>query len=119
MADERTNETAVETTDDAGRRGFLLAAVAGVAGVAGVAALAGEAAAAEGGAAPTRKGRVPAAEARPVQNVNIANLTEEEKAKERKRAQAEALLRELGDDVEIQWVKGNVPGARRIIQMKG
>jgi hypothetical protein len=114
MADEPKNETPVENTEDASRRGFLLAAVAGVAGVAAMAA--GEAAAAPG----DTKVRAPAAAARPTPTAaNVANLTEAEKAKESKRAQAEALLREIGGDVEIQWVKGNVPGARRIIQAYG
>ncbi len=118
MADEK-NETPVENTEDAGRRGFLLAAVAGVAGVAALAA--GEAVAAPGEPvqAPTRKGRPTPADARPVPAANAANLTAEEQAKDRKRAQAEALLRELGEDVEIQWVKGKVPGARKVIQMNG
>lgn len=109
MSDVRSESTEVQASDDegTGRRAFLRAAVAGVAGAAALTAV-GEAVARE-----PAKGKVAP---RPVQ----AELSEADRVKDAKRVQVESLLRELGaQDVEIQWVKGNVPGTRRIIQLKG
>lgn len=111
MSDVLSENTEVQTTDDegTGRRAFLRAAVAGVAGAAALTAV-GEAVARE-----PAKGKVA-----PRKAAVQAELTEAERAKDAKRVQVESLLRELGaQGVEIQWVKGNVPGTRRIIQLKG
>lgn len=90
------------------RRNFLRAAVS--MGVAGAAVLAGgEAFADQRPAAATRATRTPGA----------TRLSAADLAKDTKRAEAERILRDLGDNVEVQWVKGNVPGVRRIIQLKG
>lgn len=92
--------SAKRKVDTASRRKFLSATVAGVAGLAvGKAAVADQ-------PARLRRNMAPA-------------VSPEEKAKEVKRAQAETMLRDLGDNVEIHWVKGNLPAARRIIQLKG
>lgn len=107
MADEHKEGTTEVVENE--RRNFLRAAVA--VGVAGAAALAGGEALADQRAATPRR----AANA----SNTAARLSAADAAKDAKRAEAQRILRELGDDVEVQWVRGNVPGVRRIIQLKG
>lgn len=53
-------------------------------------------------------------------NIPRARMTPEQLRKDNKARQASRLLRELGSNVEIQWVKGpKLPGGRRIIQING
>src|SRR5258706_10190893 len=101
-------------TEDASRRGFIRAAVtAGVASVAGLTL--GEAAVADDEAPKERK----IAQSQGALKISGPPVTAEEKSKDQKRLQAEALLKQLGGDIQIQWVKGRLPAARRIIQMEG
>lgn len=52
-------------------------------------------------------------------NIPRARMTPQQLRKDDKARRATLLLRELGTNVEIQWVKGPRLGARRIIQING
>ncbi len=111
MADAEHVSSEIETSEieDASRRGFIRAAVtAGVAGVAGLAI--GDAVASDVKLNPAAQSAL---------KISPPPSTPEEHAKDQKRLQAEALIKQLGGDVQIQWVKGNVPKIRRVIQMEG
>jgi hypothetical protein len=111
MAVENETPSTAGAPAENDRRNFLRAAVS--MGVAGAAVLAGgEALAEQRPAAATRATRTPS-------TPGATRLSAAELAKDAKRAEAERILRDLGDNVEVQWVKGNVPGVRRIIQLKG
>ena len=102
-----------------GRRAFLRAAVAaGVAGAAGMAA--GRALADE---KEQLKIRPDAAQKVQPRALPAVQLTAVEQRKEKKRVRVEQQLRELGADIEIQWVKKDeaaaTPQTRRIIQLVG
>ena len=108
-----------------GRRAFLRAAVtAGMAGAAGLAA--GRAVAEDkqprmGKDAQPRLGK-DARKGKDAATVQRLQLTPAEKQKEARRADAQKILKELGGDVEIQWIKkenGSAPLKRRIIQLYG
>ena len=91
--------------ESAERRGFIAAAIgAGVALTAG-AALAGP-----------RPEAVRAAKVAPAAAVAEA-MSADDTAKTLKIQ--EAIKTQLGEDVEIRWVKGHKPGIRRVIQMVG
>lgn len=91
----------IESTE---RRGFIAAAIG-----AGVALTAGSALAAD-------KPVVRADAAKAAVAANAA-LSAEDAAKTLKIT--EAIKAQVGDDVVIEWVKGHVPGTRRVVQLKG
>lgn len=92
--------------ESAERRGFIAAAIG-----AGVALTAGAALAGPRPEAARAEKVVPAAAAA------LAGMSAEDSAKTLKIQ--DALKTELGEDVEIRWVKGHKPGIRRVIQMVG
>ena len=107
MADENdtgNDETETAETGGPNRRAFLRTAAAGAAGVAAVVTLG-----AEMGTASAEAPKEPAK----------AKLTAAEQAKEDKRVKAEALLKEINADVEVQWVKAKTPNIRKVIQLEG
>lgn len=83
----------------------------------GVAAVGAAVAAGTVGAEATQLKLRPAARLR-LNNVPRARMSPEQLRKDDKARQATLLLRELGADVQIQWVQGPKLG-RRIIQMNG
>lgn len=105
-----TTELSTESTEGPARFSMLRTAVAvGVASVTCLAVGPVEA------AAPPARVEKAAVATRPV----INQLTALEAAKDAKRVQIEGLLKELGGDIQIEWVKGTVPAGRRVIQMVG
>ena len=52
-------------------------------------------------------------------NIPRSRMTPEQLRKDNRARRAEKLLKELGTNVEIQWVKGPRVGGRRIIQING
>jgi ferric-dicitrate binding protein FerR (iron transport regulator) len=94
-----------DTEKKTGRRGFLRAAAVGVAGV----ALTGS----QAGAAGKTEQMKPAAPR------GAQALTAAEQAKDVKLQDAARLLRDIDNNIEIKWVKGKAPAARRVIQMYG
>jgi hypothetical protein len=116
MSDHEHDDKKPQAKDnDSSRRDFLRAAAA--TGVGGAAALAAGTASAAG-PKPTKR---PVAEVKDYKarlTTTQLALTNEELSKDVKLKVAEALLKDL-DNIEIQWVQGDIPAARRIIQIKG
>lgn len=105
MSQEQKPAVEENEVPNAERRGFIAAAIGAGAALAAGQALAGDR---------------PAAAVRPEAAAKVEAAAALSAADQEKTLKIqEAIKAQLGDDVEIRWVKGHKPGLRRVIQMVG